>query len=76
MSHWEERSSRSYVVTCDLHKSLFAKFDKSNDLVVDSRDNYINKMMDILDDTAKFKHYMQSSRSDENPFILVEERFN
>jgi len=33
-------------------------------------------MKDLLDDTSKLKPYTPSSRSEKNPFILAEERFN
>ncbi|MEL7307661.1 MAG: reverse transcriptase domain-containing protein, partial [Pseudomonadota bacterium] len=59
------------------NKNLYvAKFDKGNGVVIDSRENYNNKMANILEDTSKFKLYIPSSRSDKNPFILAEERFN
>lgn len=59
------------------NKNLYvSKFDKGNGVVIDNRDTYVQKMMHILSDSSKFKLYSQSSRSDKDPFILAEERFN
>ena len=53
-----------------------SKPDKGNGVVIDSRDNYVEKMMTLLNDEEKFKPFCPSNRSDKNPFILAEEKFN
>ena len=53
-----------------------SRFDKGNGVVIDKKENYVDKMMTILNDESKFKAFCHSSRSDKNPFVLYEENFN
>ena len=53
-----------------------SRFDKGNGVVIDKKENYVDKMMTILNDESKFKAFCHSSRSDKNSFVLYEEKFN
>ena len=53
-----------------------SQFDKSNGVVIDKKENYVDKIMTILNDESKFEAFCHSSRSDKNRFVLYEEKFN
>ena len=57
-------------------KLYIAKFDKGSGIVIEDKQNFIKKMLEILSDKRRFQQYVPCKRSQKNPHILEEDRFN
>ena len=59
------------------NKNLYiSKFDKGNGVHIDDKSTYIQKMDSILSDINKFEIYHPHGNSRNNPFIVLENKFN